>query len=137
MSGILALLLLIFVVAAYMRYAPRFAKDEESARVVHADRVLPGKEPRRRIVDLTQAAPIVVQPPPVPLRWLHPRWRHLPPRPLPPRLRQPSLPQLRRRHPLPMPHRLRDGGTRRGGNGTRRRRSRTRRRACGSRARGR
>jgi type IV secretory pathway VirB10-like protein len=66
LSGILALLLLIFVVAAYMRYAPRFAKDEESARVVHADRVLPGKEPRRRIVDLTQAAPIVVQPPPVP-----------------------------------------------------------------------
>jgi len=67
LSGILALLLLIFVVAAYMRYAPRFAKDEESARVVHADRVLPGKEPRRRIVDLTQAAPIVVQPPPVPV----------------------------------------------------------------------
>jgi hypothetical protein len=66
LSGILALLLLIFVVAAYMRYAPRFAKDEESARVVHADRVLPGKEPRRRIVDLTQAAPIVVQPPPIP-----------------------------------------------------------------------
>jgi pyruvate/2-oxoglutarate dehydrogenase complex dihydrolipoamide acyltransferase (E2) component len=66
LSGILALLLLIFVVAAYMRYAPRFAKDEESARVVHADRVLPGKEPRRRIVDLTQAAPIVVQPPAVP-----------------------------------------------------------------------
>jgi len=66
LSGILALLLLIFVVAAYMRHAPRFAKDEESARVVHADRVLPGKEPRRRIVDLTQAAPIVVQPPPVP-----------------------------------------------------------------------
>ena len=66
LSGILALLLLIFTVAAYMRYAPRFAKDEESARVVHADRVLPGKEPRRRIVDLTQAAPIVVQPPPVP-----------------------------------------------------------------------
>jgi type IV secretory pathway VirB10-like protein len=66
LSGILALLLLIFVVAAYMRYAPRFAKDEESARVVHADRVLPGKEPARRIVDLTQAAPIVVQPPPVP-----------------------------------------------------------------------
>jgi type IV secretory pathway VirB10-like protein len=66
LSGILALLLLIFVVAAYMRYAPRFAKDEESARVVHADRVLPGKEPRRRIVDLTQAAPIVVQPPAIP-----------------------------------------------------------------------
>ena len=66
LSGILALLLLIFVVAAYMRYAPRFAKDEEGSRFVHADRVLPGREPPRRIVDLTQAAPIVVQPPPLP-----------------------------------------------------------------------
>jgi pyruvate/2-oxoglutarate dehydrogenase complex dihydrolipoamide acyltransferase (E2) component len=66
LSGILALLLLIFLVAAYMRFAPRFAKDEEGSRFVHADRVLPGKEPPRRIVDLTQAAPIVVQPPPIP-----------------------------------------------------------------------
>src|SRR5438445_415439 len=66
LSGILALLLLILLVAAYMRFAPRFAKDEEGSRFVHADRVLPGKEPPRRLVDLTQAAPIVVQPPPIP-----------------------------------------------------------------------
>jgi hypothetical protein len=66
LSGILALLLLILLVAAYMRFAPRFAKDEEGSRFVHADRVLPGKEPPRRIVDLSQAAPIVVQPPPIP-----------------------------------------------------------------------
>src|SRR5207249_1573074 len=66
LSGVLALLLLILLVAAYMRFAPRFAKDEEGSRFVHADRVLPGKEPPRRIVDLTQAAPIVVQPPPIP-----------------------------------------------------------------------
>jgi len=66
LSGILALLLLVLLVAAYMRFAPRFAKDEEGSRFVHADRVLPGKEPPRRIVDLTQAAPIVVQPPPIP-----------------------------------------------------------------------
>jgi hypothetical protein len=50
----------------YLRYAPRFAKDEESARVVHADRVLPDREPPRRAVDLSQAVPIVVQPPAVP-----------------------------------------------------------------------
>ena len=66
LSGVLALLLLILLVAAYMRFAPRLAKDEEGSRFVHADRVLPGKEPPRRIVDLTQAAPIVVQPPPIP-----------------------------------------------------------------------
>src|SRR5207237_9814161 len=66
LSGILALLLLVLLVAAYMRFAPRFAEGEEGSRFVHADRVLPGKEPTRRIVDLTQAAPIVVQPPPIP-----------------------------------------------------------------------
>jgi hypothetical protein len=64
--GVAAVLLLVFLVAAYMRYAPRFAKDEESARVVHADRVLPGREAPRRTVDLTQAVPIVVQPPAIP-----------------------------------------------------------------------
>jgi hypothetical protein len=66
LSGVLAILLLVGVVALYMRYAPRFAKDEESSRVVHADRVLPGREAPRRTVDLTQAVPIVVQPPAIP-----------------------------------------------------------------------
>jgi hypothetical protein len=66
LSGVLAILLLVGVVALYMRYAPRFAKDEESSRVVHADRVLPGRETPRRTVDLTQAVPIVVQPPAIP-----------------------------------------------------------------------
>jgi hypothetical protein len=61
----LALLLVIFLIAAYMRYAPRFSKDEDEARVVRADRVLPGKEPPRRMVDVTQAVPVMVQPPPV------------------------------------------------------------------------
>jgi len=54
------------IIVAYLRYAPRFAKDEESARVVHADRVLPGAEAPRRAVDLSQAVPIVVQPPAIP-----------------------------------------------------------------------
>ncbi len=48
-----------------MRYAPRFAKDEDEARVVHADRVQPGREAPRRLVDVTQAVPMIVQPPPV------------------------------------------------------------------------
>jgi hypothetical protein len=61
----LALLLVVFLIAAYMRYAPRFAKDEDGARVVRADRVMPGREAPRRMVDVTQAVPMVVQPPPV------------------------------------------------------------------------
>lgn len=65
LSLALALVLVIFLIAAYMRYAPRFSKDEDEARVVHADRVLPGREAPRRLVDVTQAVPMVVQPPPV------------------------------------------------------------------------
>jgi hypothetical protein len=65
LSLALALLLVIFLIAAYMRYAPRFSKDEDTARVVRADRVLPGQAAPRRIVDVTQAVPVVVQPPPV------------------------------------------------------------------------
>jgi hypothetical protein len=64
--AILGLIVLIVTVVLYMRYAPRFARDEESAKVVHADRVRPGQEPARRAVDLTQAAPVVVAPPAVP-----------------------------------------------------------------------
>ena len=59
-------LLIVLIVLLYMRYAPRFARDEESAKVVRADRVLPGREPPRRAVDLSQAMPVVVQPPQVP-----------------------------------------------------------------------
>jgi hypothetical protein len=64
---ILGLIVLIVTVVLYMRYAPRFARDEEAAKVVHADRVRPGQEPPRRAVDLTQAAPVVVAPPAVPV----------------------------------------------------------------------
>jgi hypothetical protein len=61
----LGLLLLLFLIAAYMRFAPRFSKDEDQARVVRADRVLPGRETPRRLVDVTQAVPVVAQPPAV------------------------------------------------------------------------
>jgi hypothetical protein len=59
-------LLVLIIVLLYMRYAPRFARDEGSAKVVRADRVLPGREAPRRAVDLSQAVPVVVQPPAVP-----------------------------------------------------------------------
>jgi hypothetical protein len=61
----LGLLLLIILIAAYMRFAPRFSKDEDQARVVRADRVVPGREAPRRLVDVTQAVPVVAQPPAV------------------------------------------------------------------------
>jgi hypothetical protein len=61
----LALLLLVILIAAYMRFAPRFSKDEDQARVVRADRVVPGREAPRRLVDVTQAVPVVAQPPAV------------------------------------------------------------------------
>ncbi len=64
--GALGLVLVIFLTIQYMRYAPRFSKDEEGLRVVRADRVHVGRELPRRNVDLSQAAPLVVAPPAVP-----------------------------------------------------------------------
>jgi len=64
--GALGLVLVIFLTIQYMRYAPRFSKDEEALRVVRADRVHVGRELPRRNVDLSQAAPLVVAPPAVP-----------------------------------------------------------------------
>ncbi len=64
--GALGLFLVIFLTIQYMRYAPRFSKDEEGLRVVRADRVHVGRELPRRNVDLSQAAPLVVAPPAVP-----------------------------------------------------------------------
>ena len=64
--GVLGLILVVFLVIQYMRYAPRFSRDEEALRVVRADRVRIGKELPRRNVDLSQAAPVVVAPPAVP-----------------------------------------------------------------------
>jgi hypothetical protein len=65
LSLALGLLLLLILVAAYMRFAPRFSKDEDQAKIVRADRVLPGRETPRRLVDVTQAVPMVAQPPAV------------------------------------------------------------------------
>ncbi len=70
MAQLLAVLgvgVVLFLIVMYMRYAPRFAKDEESLRVVRADRVRPGQALPRRDVDISQAAPVVVAPPAVPV----------------------------------------------------------------------
>ena len=64
---LLGVALVIFLAVMYMRYAPRFARDEEGLKVVHADRVRPGEDLPRRAVDISQAAPIVVAPPAVPV----------------------------------------------------------------------
>ena len=58
--------MVLFLTIMYMRYAPRFSKDEESLKMVRADRVVVGQELPRRNVDLSQAAPLVVAPPAVP-----------------------------------------------------------------------
>jgi hypothetical protein len=57
----------LFLIVMYMRYAPRFAKDEEGLKVVRADRVRLGQALPRRDVDISQAAPLVVAPPAVPV----------------------------------------------------------------------
>lgn len=63
---LLGLVVTLVIVILYLRYAPRFAKDEESLKVVRADRVRLGEELPRRNVDLTQASPVLVAPPAIP-----------------------------------------------------------------------
>lgn len=64
--GIMGLLVVLVIIIRYMRYAPRFSQDEESMKIVRADRVVLGQELPRRNVDLSQAAPVLVAPPAVP-----------------------------------------------------------------------
>jgi len=66
LSAIMGVVLVLFLTVMYMRYAPSFKREDEVSRVVYADRVTPGIEPPRRTVDLSQAVPIVVQPPQLP-----------------------------------------------------------------------
>lgn len=65
--ALLGVVTVVMIVIGYMRFAPRFAKDEESIKVVRADRVVVGQELPRRNVDLSQAVPVVVAPPAVPV----------------------------------------------------------------------
>jgi hypothetical protein len=64
--GLAGVLVVLTIIILYMRYAPRFSQDEESMKVVRADRVVLGQELPRRNVDLSQAAPVLVAPPAVP-----------------------------------------------------------------------
>jgi hypothetical protein len=64
--GAIGLLVILLLVAGYVRFAPRFSTDESTLRVVRADRVRPGEELPRRTVDIKAAAPMVVAPPPLP-----------------------------------------------------------------------
>jgi hypothetical protein len=64
--GILGLIIILLLVAGYVRFAPRFSTDESTLKVVRADRVRPGQELPRRTVDIKAAAPVVVAPPPLP-----------------------------------------------------------------------
>ena len=111
--SVLGVLIVVAVAGAYLRYAPRFQRDE-GATAVRAARVVPGREPPRRAVDVSQAAPVVVAPPAVaaPAHRLQPPSRRRPapprrPRPRPPpprdprRLRRRPPPAHRPRRPLP------------------------------------
>jgi hypothetical protein len=64
--ALLGLLIIVIMVLAYVRFAPRFSSDETTLKVVRADRVRPGEELPRRTVDIKAAAPVVVAPPPLP-----------------------------------------------------------------------
>jgi pyruvate/2-oxoglutarate dehydrogenase complex dihydrolipoamide acyltransferase (E2) component len=66
LCAIMGVVLVVFLTIMYMRYAPSFKREDEVSKVVFADRIVPGIEPPRRTVDLSQAVPIVVQPPALP-----------------------------------------------------------------------
>jgi 2-oxoglutarate dehydrogenase E2 component (dihydrolipoamide succinyltransferase) len=64
--GILGVVVILLLVAGYVRFAPRFSTDESSSKVIRADRVRPGQELPRRTVDIKAAVPVVVAPPALP-----------------------------------------------------------------------
>ncbi len=55
---VLGALVALLIVFGYMRFAPRFQRDEGAAKVVRAERIRPGKEAPRRPVKVTAAAPV-------------------------------------------------------------------------------
>ncbi len=62
--AVVAFLALLAIVTAYLRYAPRFQREEGMPRTVRAPRIQPGGEAPRRPVVVT-GAPVVVPPPAV------------------------------------------------------------------------
>jgi hypothetical protein len=56
---VLGALVALLIVFGYMRFAPRFQRDEGAAKAVRAERIRPGKEAPRRPVKVTAApAPV-------------------------------------------------------------------------------
>lgn len=62
--AVVTALVVLGVVTAYLRYAPRFQREEGGPRTVRAPRIQPGREAPRRPVNVT-GAPVVVPPPAV------------------------------------------------------------------------
>jgi hypothetical protein len=65
LMAVAGVIVVVVLAALYLRYAPRFQRTEGSGGA-RADRIVPGREPPRRAVDVSQAAPVVVAPPAVP-----------------------------------------------------------------------
>jgi hypothetical protein len=65
-SAILGVIVAIVLVVAYLRFAPRFQRDDRGRGSAKADRVALGQELPRRAVDVSQAQAVVVAPPAVP-----------------------------------------------------------------------
>ncbi len=59
---ILGAVVTLVIVVTYMRFAPRFQRNEEARKGVRATRLQPGREAPRRPVNIT-GAPVVVPPP--------------------------------------------------------------------------
>jgi uncharacterized membrane protein len=62
LMAVAGVIVVVVLAAMYLRYAPRFQRTEGGAGA-RADRIVPGREPPRRAVDVSQAAPVVVAPP--------------------------------------------------------------------------
>ena len=58
---ILGALIALLVVVSYMRFAPRFRKEE--SHTVRAERIVEGREPPRRQVEVREAEPVLVAAP--------------------------------------------------------------------------
>src|SRR3990172_9605754 len=59
---VLGVVLALSIVLRYVRYAPRFQREESGPKTVKAPRIQPGREAPRRPVNIT-GAPVVVPPP--------------------------------------------------------------------------
>ncbi|MEX2274062.1 MAG: hypothetical protein WEA10_00645 [Actinomycetota bacterium] len=66
-AAVLGVIVAILVVVGYMRFAPRFQREHGKGAGAKADRVALGQELPRRAVDVSQAQPVVVAPPAVPV----------------------------------------------------------------------